>query len=261
MAPLKLAEDWDNVGLLLGDRRSSIAKVMTCLTITPDVVEEAVESNVDLIVTHHPLPFKPLTKITTDSVTGKMLWRLVGAKIAVYSAHTAFDSAACGINQRWAESLELHSIEALVPSDAISDPKQLGTCLGAGRLGRLGQPVQLGQLASLAAQVAGHLNSEPKPRIVGSADDLVGKIAIACGSGGSFLAPAARRGCDALITGEATFHTCLEARSQGISLVLLGHYRSERFAMEFLSQQLSAEFPDLETWASRHECDPISPLG
>jgi putative NIF3 family GTP cyclohydrolase 1 type 2 len=95
------------------------------------------------------------------------------------------------------------------------------------------------------------------PRRVGPADQPVGKVAFACGSGGSFLAAAKRRGCDALITGEATFHTCLEAEALGIGLGLLGHYWSERFAMERLAASLSEALPDLTIWPSRQEYDPI----
>ena len=117
VAPLRLAEDWDNVGLLVGDRRSQIEKVMTCLTVTPGVVAEALQHEVGLIVTHHPLPFKALTRITSDSVAGDMLLQLIGGGVAIYSAHTAFDSAADGINEKWAEQLELQSVETLILVD------------------------------------------------------------------------------------------------------------------------------------------------
>ena len=85
IAPLRLAESWDNVGLLLGDRRRSIDCVMTCLTITPEVVEEAIQRRVGLIVAHHPMPFKPLTRITSDSTTGKMVLDLIAGGVAVYT--------------------------------------------------------------------------------------------------------------------------------------------------------------------------------
>ncbi|MEM7315353.1 MAG: Nif3-like dinuclear metal center hexameric protein, partial [Planctomycetota bacterium] len=132
-APLRLAEDWDNVGLLVGRRDGNANRVMTCLTVTPDSVAEAIERQADLIVTHHPLPFKPLKKLTTDSVPGQMLLDLVQAGIGIYSPHTAFDSAAAGINQQLAKSLGLEEIVPLVP--AIDDPEGLGS----GRYGRLDQ--------------------------------------------------------------------------------------------------------------------------
>src|SRR5689334_23056183 len=98
-APARLAEEWDNVGLLVGDRKRPVRKVMTCLTITPASAAEAVAEGVDLIVTHHPLPFKPLKRLTADSLPGRLLLQLIGANIAVHSPHTAFDSAAAGINE------------------------------------------------------------------------------------------------------------------------------------------------------------------
>ncbi|MAI32243.1 MAG: Nif3-like dinuclear metal center hexameric protein [Rhodopirellula sp.] len=263
IAPLRLAEDWDNVGLLVGNRRATIAKVMTCLTVTPNVVSEAVEQQVGLIVAHHPLPFKPLARITSDSATGEMLLRLIGAGVAVYSAHTAFDSAADGINQRWSELLSLQSVETLVPAasetkmstDSHDDSAAL-PIEGTGRLGRLAEPESLHSLVCRAASAVGATGA----RLVGDPDRKVSKIGLACGSGGSFLSAARRRGCDVLITGEATFHTCLEAEACGVGMGLLGHYWSERFAMEGLAQILSSAFPHLSIWASNSERDPLSAL-
>jgi len=255
IAPLRLAESWDNVGLLVGSRSAEIDSVMTCLTVTPAVVEEAVKANVGMVVVHHPLPFKPLARITSDTITGQMLLKLIAAGIAVYSAHTAFDSAVEGINQQWAETLQLADVQPLVPLPERS-PTDSSPSEGAGRLGKLPQPVTLGELAKRAAAAFG----STIPRLTGNIDAETSKVAIACGSGGSFLAAARRRGCDALITGEANFHTCLEAESSRIGLVLLGHYWSERFAMERLAEQLQREFVEVSVWASRIERDPIVPL-
>lgn len=271
-APLSLAESWDNVGLLVGDRDREVERVMTCLTITPAVVAEAVEERAELIVSHHPLPFKALARITADSVTGSMLLRLIQNATAIYSAHTAYDSAAAGINQSWAERLALNSVRPLI----VSDPQQPSggeasrqqpsggearraggdTEIGAGRFGDLDRPMAMGELVR---QVAGEVGAT-LPRLVGPPTQEIRRVAFACGSGGSFLAAARRRGCDALITGEATFHTCLEAESTGIGLGLLGHYWSERFAMEQLAERLADEFPPLTVWASRAESDPIVPV-
>ncbi|QDT12919.1 Nif3-like dinuclear metal center hexameric protein [Planctomycetes bacterium K23_9] len=250
IAPLRLAETWDNVGLLVGDRRQSIRRVMTCLTITPAVVDEAIQEKADLIVAHHPLPFKGLQKITSDTVAGAMLLRLIASQTAIYSAHTAFDSAADGINQKWADLAGLASVEPLIPSKEEASPD----CLeGAGRVGKLTEPMDLVSLIKMVATGVG----ATAPRRVGPSDQPIRKVAFACGSGGSFLAAAKRRGCDALITGEATFHTCLEAEALGVGLGLLGHYWSERFAMERLADSLSVTLPNLTIWPSRRESDPI----
>jgi len=271
-APLRLAEPWDNVGLLAGDRSARIERVMTCLTITPAVAAEAVREGVDLVVTHHPLPFKPLQRITSDSTPGGLLLRLLGAGAAIYSAHTAFDSAADGINQMWAERLGLSEIRPLVEfgeqADRSVPPNQAGSVVspeaasntpapsGSGRYGRLPSPMPLEAFVRLAAETVG----ATLPRRIGPPDRIVSRVAFACGSGGSFLSAAARRGCDALLTGEATFHTCLEAEASGVGLGLIGHYWSERFAMETLAARLSDAFPGLTIWPSRDEADPLRPV-
>ncbi|TWT79422.1 GTP cyclohydrolase 1 type 2 [Planctomycetes bacterium CA13] len=255
IAPLRLAESWDNVGLLVGDRKCEASRIMTCLTISPLVVDEAVDENVHMVVTHHPLPFKPFSRITSDTIAGSMLLRLIRAGVAIYSAHTAFDSAAAGINQQWADQLGLCDVRPLVDLELDGNPANPDpTNLGSGRYGTLVEKESLSEFASRVSKLV----SGDHWRCVGSFNRPVRRCAFACGSGGSFLAAAHRKGCDTMVTGEATFHTCLEAESLGISLILIGHYQSERFAMQRLAEQLAAEFPESNVWPSRRESDPIS---
>ena len=87
---------------------------------------------------------------------------------------------------------------------------------------------------------------------------MVKKVAVACGSGGSFLSDAIFSGCDTFVTGETQFHSCLEAQAAGVNLVLIGHYDSERFAVEDLADRLVAQFGGMKVWASAKESDPIS---
>src|SRR5262245_57629577 len=103
LAPLSLAAEWDNVGLLLGDARTAVDRVMTCLTVTPEVVAEAIESKAQLIVSHHPILFRPTKRLTNNTAEGQMLLRLAQASVAVYSAHTAFDNCPGGINELLAQ--------------------------------------------------------------------------------------------------------------------------------------------------------------
>ena len=148
-APHRLAAEWDNVGLLVGDARRPVERVMTCLTVTPVSVAEAVAEKAQLIVSHHPMLFQPVRRITADDTQGNMLLDLIGAGIAVYSPHTAFDSAGSGINQRLAEGLGLADVAPLV-ADSV-DPK-LGT-------GRFGIPERSATLGSIAARLKGFLNA------------------------------------------------------------------------------------------------------
>jgi dinuclear metal center YbgI/SA1388 family protein len=244
LAPTRLAEEWDNVGLLVGDRGGDVGRLMACLTITPATAAEAVAAQAELIVTHHPFPFRPLRRLTADTPTGRMLLELIGAGIAVYSPHTAFDSAAEGINQRLAEGLGLEGVAPLVPDEEG---------LGSGRCGRLGQPLRLGRLIERVKQFL----CLKRVQYVGQLDGAVGSVAVACGSAAELIEPALERGCEAMLVGEARFHACLEAEAAGLALILPGHFASERFAVECLAGVLAERFPELEVWASREEKDPI----
>lgn len=246
-APLHLAEEWDNVGLLVGDRQRPVHKIMTCLTITPSSAAEAIQEKADLIVTHHPLPFKPFKRLTTDFTAGRMLLDLIGAQVSIYSPHTAFDSAAAGINQSLAEGLCLESITPLVPIDADK------TGLGSGRIGKFRTPLPLAAVADIVKKFL----KLDRLQAVAASQELVKKVAIACGSAGQFLEPARRAGCNLLLTGETNFHTCLEAEATQTSLLLTGHFASERFGVERLAANLQQEFAALSVWPSKSEQDPL----
>ncbi|HEY1783994.1 MAG TPA: Nif3-like dinuclear metal center hexameric protein, partial [Pirellulales bacterium] len=278
-APLRLAESWDNVGLLVGDAERDVARVMTCLTITPESAREAIDERAELILAHHPLPFRPLKRLTTDTAEGRLLLDLIGAKIAIYSPHTAFDSASEGINQQLAVGLGLQATRPLLPlanaqstalpialpiaqstagtseicaAESVAGESVAGE-LGSGRCGELASAVTLGELA---LAVKKFLRIE-QAQMVGPADMSVSRVGVACGSGGEFLGAAHAAGCQALVTGEARFHTCLEAQSDGLGLVLAGHYASERFAVETLAEIVQRKFAGLAVWASRNEADPL----
>jgi dinuclear metal center YbgI/SA1388 family protein len=117
-APLNLAEEWDNVGLLLGDPAAPVRRVMTCLSVTPEAVAEAVREQVQLIVSHHPVLFRPTQKWTAATAEGGMLLTLVQAGCAVYSPHTAFDNTPGGINDILAQRLGLSAVVPLRPAPA-----------------------------------------------------------------------------------------------------------------------------------------------
>ena len=245
-APPRLAEEWDNVGLLVGRGDQPVRRLMTCLTLTRASVAEAVAERVDLVVSHHPLPLKPLRRLTDESPEGRFLLDLMGAKVAVYSPHTAFDSAGRGINQRLAEGIGLQTIEPLT-ADA-EDP-----AVGIGRMGRLTEPLTVSELT---ARVAQFLRID-HAQFVGVKEQHVQTVAVACGSAGGMLSDARQKGCECFVTGETRFHTCLEGEAIGIALILAGHYATERFAVEQLADLLAAGFPDARVWASRRERDPI----
>ncbi len=251
LAPLELAEDWDNVGLLLGSWEHPVQRVITCLTLTGPVAQEAIRHGAQLVVTHHPLPFRPVKRITDETPAGRVLWQLAQAGICIYSAHTAFDSAAQGINQALAQGIGLQEITPLVPVAEQADHNAV--IAGTGRQGTLEPELSLRELVQ---RVKRFLQVESL-QVVGDLDFPVGRVGIVCGSGGSLLSRAVEVGCQAFLTGEMRFHDCLEAQARGTAVILPGHYATERFAMERLAQRLAQALPELEVWCSRQERDPL----
>jgi dinuclear metal center YbgI/SA1388 family protein len=248
-APLRLAESWDNVGLLLGDRTAGAKRIMTCLTITDSTADEAIAERAELIVAHHPLPFAALKKLTTDTQDGRLLWKLAGARISVYSPHTAFDSAADGINQRLATGIRLTEIAPLIPHVDSAEASQFGT----GRSGRFEKPELLSAVADRVKQFL----QIDRVQLVGDPRARVTKVGIACGSGAELMDDAIRQGCDCFLTGEARFHAALAAEAAGVSMILAGHYATERFGVEHLAEAIAGQFPNSRVWASQQERDPL----
>lgn len=358
LAPLSLAEDWDNTGLLLGREDQLVRRIMTCLTITPEVVSEARDSGVSLLVSHHPILFRPVQKITSQDAQGAMVMDLMQSEMAVYSPHTAYDSSERGINQQLAERLQLHDIRPLRAHPAVTPEKSeyklvvftphshtetvaaslfeagagkigeysecsfhvagTGTFLGspntqpvfgekgsqqkipedrlevrcpkslistilatmhqhhpyeepafdlyplaqnpypdqrtgAGRLGNFDKPLPLSELI---ARIKDQLGVSPIG-LVGDPQSRVTRLGVACGAAGEFLTDAVQAECDAFLTGETRFHTFLDARTHGITLLMAGHYASERFALEQLATWLNEAFPDLTVSPSQNEKDPL----
>src|SRR5262245_58426423 len=152
-APLDRAADWDNVGLLLGDRAASVERVLTCLTVTPEVVSEAIQSNADLIVAHHPILFRPVQKLTDATSEGRMVLALAKSGVAVFSPHTAFDNCTGGINDMLALRLGLADVTSLrtaenaaqfklvvfVPETDLGKVSEAIFAAGAGTIGQYSQ--------------------------------------------------------------------------------------------------------------------------
>ena len=152
-APPALAAEWDNVGLLLGERGAAVERALTCLTVTPEVAAEAVGDRAQLLVTHHPIFFRPVKRLTADTPEGAMLLSLARAGVAVYSPHTAFDNTRGGINESLAARLGLSGVGPLRRRDGprqvklvvFVPDKDLGRVsdalfeAGAGRIGAYGE--------------------------------------------------------------------------------------------------------------------------
>lgn len=149
LAPVNIAEDYDNVGLLIGDRGSKVNRILVCLDVSSKVVDEAVEKNVDLIVSHHPVIFKGLKRINEDDTKGSIIYKLIKNNIGVYSAHTNLDVAFGGVNNYLSSLLglteisnltgykseKLYKVVVFVPVDSVDPVRDSMSRAGAGWIG------------------------------------------------------------------------------------------------------------------------------
>lgn len=217
LAPEALAEEWDNVGLLVGRRGAEVGKILVALDVTGEVISEAVSAGAGMIVSHHPVIFKPVSSVNDETPQGRRLLELIENKIAVYSAHTNLDIAKGGTNDTLAEELGLLEIEGIIFDDKGENY--------IGRAGRLEQPMELRRLAGLVKEKL----SLETARFVGNGSSIVGKAGICTGSGAkySYFRQVKDAGCDVYITGDISYHQAQEALDCGLCLIDATHYASE----------------------------------
>ncbi|MEZ6038554.1 MAG: Nif3-like dinuclear metal center hexameric protein [Planctomycetota bacterium] len=247
IAPLELAADWDNVGLLLRPdlRAGKVARVVLCIDLTEAVVAEARAAKADLVVAYHPPIFKPLARLDVEDATQRRVLAAVAAGFAVYSPHTALDAAAGGLADWLLEG-------AL--GDAVPDEVRP---LGDGEFGRLAslsKPLAWTGLLTRLKKLFGvrHLQVARPAK----APTQLRSLAIAAGSGGSVLRSSR---ADVLITGEMSHHEVLAAVAEGSSVVLAGHGNTERGFLKGLRRRLVGEFGKaLDVRLSREDRDPLA---
>lgn len=235
--PPYLAERWDNVGLLCGNRDSYIKKIMVSLDATVDVIGEAVLNGVNMIVTHHPIMFSGVKNITMDDMDGRIIYSLIKNNISLFSAHTNLDASENGLNKYIAELLNLENLRILSPHEKV-----IGS--GIGIIGDLSRKKDM-DVKTMAEEVKRALKID-YVRFTGSESKKVRKVAVVTGSGGDYTRQAAGAGADLLITGDVKYHTALEADFLGLSIIDAGHYATEIFAMNIFADIIKNAAPGVE---------------
>ncbi|MEO7124927.1 MAG: Nif3-like dinuclear metal center hexameric protein [Nakamurella sp.] len=202
--PTRLAEEWDTgIGLTCGDPTSRVDRVLLAVDVDPAVVGEARDMGAQMLITHHPLFFRPVQSVATSTDKGALVHTLIRSGIAHFVAHTNADRAADGVNDALADALGIVDVEPLVPAHSAADPRE-----GLGRVGMLRRPVTLREFM---AQVAAALPATAGGvRATGSGDRLVRRVAVCGGSGGSVLEAANACGADVYVTSDITHHTAAE---------------------------------------------------
>ena len=239
LAPPLLAEEWDNVGLQIGDPRQPVRRIWVALDPIPEVVKAACQKKVDLLITHHPLIFRPLKTIDFDTPGGSIIRLAVQHKLAIFSAHTNLDIAQDGVNDVLAKQLGLRNLGVLQPVQARERAKEdiqplRGDAVEYG-IGRIGSLAKAGSLKSLVSMVKKRLKLD-FVKVAGDLEMRVTRVAICSGSSliQAFLSSKAQ----AYISGDIHYHDAREAENANRAIIDIGHFPSEHLMVDALAQQL-----------------------
>jgi dinuclear metal center YbgI/SA1388 family protein len=228
--PRIYACDWDNVGLLAGDREQEVRSVYIALDATDGVIDRALKEKADLLLTHHPMIFGSIKSVTTDDYVGERLIRLIRGNISYYAMHTNYD--VMGMAELAASFLELTDTFVL---EEVFDGE------GIGRVGSLPASMTLEECAGLVKERF-HL---PNVKVFGDLNKTVRIAALSPGAGKSMAKPALMSGADVLITGDIDHHTGIDMEDCGMAVIDAGHYGIEHIFIADLKSFVERNFPEL----------------
>lgn len=245
-APLSLQDGFDNAGWQIGLTEDADASgALLCLDVTEDVIDEAAHKGCNLIVSHHPLLFHPLKKITGEDYVQRCVLKAIRVGIGLYAAHTNLDNAPGGVNAVMANHLGLVDCQPLLPKEGVEGA-------GSGLIGRLPQPM-------CTAAFLQHVRETFAVECVRHNDwagKQVERVAL-CGGAGAFLIPnAANHHADAFITGEIGYHRFFGWEHQ-LLLAEIGHFESEQFTIDLLKQLIHQAAPELPIYTTSLRTNPI----
>lgn len=242
VAPYALAENWDNVGLLAGNANAPVKKVLCALDITEAVADEAIAMGADLIVAHHPLIFTSVSRVTSDTVTGKILIKLIKYDVSAICMHTNMDCAQDGVNDLLAAALGL--------KDVIN--MEAGSTKLLGRVGNLPQQMSL---VDFVQYVKNTLHAGGVRYTDGGVP--VQRVAVGGGACGKMMDDAIKKGADTFVIGDCSYDIMMRAHDIGLNLVDAGHFPTENPIAEGFQKMISERFPELAVETSQVHFDCI----
>ena len=226
--PRSNAEEWDNVGLLVGNNKKDVKKIQLSIDATEKAVDYAAQNNVDMIVTHHPLIFKPLKSIVMSELSGRKIIKLIENGLNLYSIHTNLDSSKDGLNDYILELLEVKKYK-------IVDINANDETAGIGRMYTLEEKITILEYADF---IKTKMKIKNVRVISNDLKSKVKKIALINGSGMSYWRKVKSLGADLFITGDIGYHDALDAKESGLHLIDIGHFESENCFSELLKKNL-----------------------
>ena len=227
-APLSIQEGWDNSGLCIGSPEDEVTSVLLALDCTPELVDEAVACGADMIITHHPLIFSGLKKVSPDDLTGAAVIKAIKAGISIYAAHTNADKVLEGVSGAMAARLGLTDVQVL------SDE---GDGNGLGVVGDLPQPMTAQQVVALVKERFSLKVVKASRPVTG----MVSRVAMCGGSGSSLIGAARKSGAQLYISGDISYHNYFTRGD--FMLMDIGHYESEIDIVDILFSLIKKNFP------------------
>lgn len=257
-APLPLQEDYDNAGLQIGLTEAEISGALLCLDVTEQIVDEALSRGCNLIVSHHPLIFRKLSRLTGEDYVQRTVMKAIRSNVAIVSMHTNMDSARGGVNYKIAEKIGLSGLHFFGETQLVNNGETdaegnpVGVEGGQGVTGELPQAMAADAFVSMLKRTFGlecvmcnQLLRRP-----------IRRVAVCGGAGAFLLGDAISAGADAFVTGEMHYHDYF-GHEQQIQIAVIGHYESEQFTNEIFKSIIEERCPGVACHLAQTNTNPI----
>lgn len=236
LAPLHMAETWDNIGMLVGTNERDIKSIYIALDPTDEVINDAISKNVDLLLTHHPLIFKPLKSVTNEDFIGRRIISLIKSNITYYTMHTNFDVSVMA--DLAADYLKLSNIEILEKIDENH---------GIGKIGNLPKEMTLDELCQYIKDVF----SIEFLKVFGNREEKIKKVVIMPGSGKSYIKNTIQSHAEVMITGDIDHHEGIDALASGLTIIDAGHYGIEHIFVKYMKEYINSNFNEIKVFTEK----------
>ena len=264
-APLPLQDGFDNAGMQVGLTDVKATGALLCLDVTEDVVEEAINQGINLIISHHPLMFKGYKSITGKDYTERCIMNAIKNEITIYSMHTNLDNAPNGVNYKIAEKIGLKNVKVLDPKEYVQQEFSNNTeenskpsewlMAGSGAIGELEEPMTETEFLKHVKRTF-EAGCVKHTKLTGR---LISKVAICGGAGAFLMEKAVKEHADAFVTGEIKYHDYFYYEDK-ILATEIGHYESEQYTKDIIQDFLNRKFPSLRTEQTKINTNPIKYL-